>query len=481
MKGSSFDKIGLEVEGVTNPDFEAKKPGSGRGASVEGVKINRLMNGADAEGSAFLAESTVGGEVESFLDSGNRGFFAKMSEDGRGIMAKMYDGLYKIPGVSRIVGKLEIAYNQAWKDRHQEKAVSLLGKMDNIEIKRSVLSQAKKEIESSIEELRRLGVPRVESLQLKLGKIDLEDAELLLKKNEIQSRFEERDNKVKLYANERDEIAGKLIGRYDEKLKPMEQELENLHALRDQADFVASAMEAKHEEKTKEIAVLEEKRTKIAELLKKTGSKDGEIKKTVEPLTSQIRAGQEKIKIEKANLARKQKEINKKIAKLDAKANPYRDKREEFVSVTKDRPLDVSVETRKRSREFTGKEKVGSHSREEAEAGLIEEVEAPSSVEDSRGAEDAESGRELDKRMTLGDYISSFNLYLEEKGSPEAKKMIIDPKDLVKGAVFLSKDSKMDFGRFKDVLQKYLKFKKIPLNGFEESIKGVQAKLEAEK
>ena len=52
-----------------------------------------------------------------------------------------------------MVGKLEIAYNQYWIDRHEEKAVEQKGRMDGFDVKIGALDHAKSEIESMIENL----------------------------------------------------------------------------------------------------------------------------------------------------------------------------------------------------------------------------------------------------------------------------------------------------------------------------------------
>ncbi len=57
--------------------------------------------------------------INSFLSNENKSFFEKMSDKGIKIAGRVYKGLYDIPIINRVVGKLEIAYNQFWIDRHQ--------------------------------------------------------------------------------------------------------------------------------------------------------------------------------------------------------------------------------------------------------------------------------------------------------------------------------------------------------------------------
>jgi hypothetical protein len=106
------------------------------------------------------------------LSPENQIFFNKMSESGKKIANQVYEGLYKIPGIKRVVGKLEIAYNQFWLERHEKKALEFKNKMDGFDIKIRALDQSKKEIESVIENLKQQNIPGVDSLQLKLKDID---------------------------------------------------------------------------------------------------------------------------------------------------------------------------------------------------------------------------------------------------------------------------------------------------------------------
>lgn len=500
MSEPSFDDVAKKVDGGLQGSFENEHGGisgsvdakpAGKNEGADAGEWARGLGVEDApaertEGHETGRESGMG-NIDGFFDEKNKGFFGRMSEKGKGIISGAYEGLYKIPGVSRIVGKMEIAYNQFWMDRHEKKAVSLKGKMDGLDAQLGALGQAKQEMEGNIKELQRLGVPKVESLQLKLKDIDRQSAELLSKKDATQSKFEARDNKVKLYANERDGIADRLIGRYDEKLKPMEQELEKMQTCRDQVDLLATVMEVRHNEQTTKINGIESKKTQIEEILRKTGTSEREIKKTVASLSEQVSQGREKMKKERENLKQRQDEINRKIAKLDAKANPYRDKREQFMRVKEGRPLDIKAETRKRGEEFKGREETEAHTREEASVSSTEDREGSANVgtrsvrEEGGSYQEAEYSPEEDKRPTVADHISALNAYLQENGSKEEKKMLVDPRDFVRSVkMLLSQDSRLDFEDFKKVLGKYYKYKKISLGNLDKVSKAARERIESQ-
>lgn len=388
-----------------------------------------------------------------------------MSEKGAKIANQVYEGLHKIPGVNRIIGKLEIAYNQFWIDRHQEKAVEFKLKIGELNLRVGVLDKSKKEIESVIEDLKQQNIPGVESLQLKLQDIERQKVELLNEKDKIQSKFEARDNKIKLYTNERDRVADKLINRYEEKLKPMEAELERLQTYRDHLDLLAAVTETKHKEQLAKLDNIEKKKNQIEEALRRAGMSEGEIRRfeAIKQLEEILRGGREKLRIEKENLARRKAEIDEKIARVDAKANSYRDKREEFVRVKAGRPIKIGVAPRQKSAEFEGEEIVKAHPRSETvyeESSVSADVEMESEIE-------KESTKEDKERLEISAYINGWNTFLKENFKDSAK--LVNLKDFLKSTSLL-KNYRLDFKDFKNILGKYLKYRKIPMDQFNQSI-----------
>jgi hypothetical protein len=414
--------------------------------------------------------------VTTVLSSENQRFFHNIPERGRDFAGQIYETLHEIPGINRIVGKLEIAYNQFWIDRHQEKAIKFKEKMDGLDLRVGAFDQSKKEIESVIENLKSQNIPGVESLQIKLQDIDRQKAGLLNEKDKTQSKFEAGDNKLKLYTNERDRVADKLIERYEEKLKPMEVELERLSTFRDQTDMLITVAEERHKKQLAKLSDIEKEKTQLEKSLRRAGTSEKEIRKldAIKQLDKVLADGRKKVRIEKANLARRKAEINEKIAKVDAKANPYRDKREEFVRVKEGRPIKIDVAARQRGVEFKGVEETQAHSRSEAayETGSAStEVERKSEIEE-------ESVEDKEKLQTIV-FISSWNTFLKETYNDTAK--FIDAKDFLQ-ETGLSENYRLDFKDFKNILGKYLKYRKLSVDQFNQSIdKFFEQKVKIEK
>lgn len=427
--------------------------------------VETITEGAE-EFKGNKSQETVGA-ASNFLNSENKSFLDRMSEGGKKIANQVYEGLYKIPGVNMVVGKLEIAYNQLLVDKHEEKSVDLKKKMDGLDLKSGAFEQSKKEIEVAIEDLKSQNIPGAESLQLKIKVIDQQKKNLLNEKDKIQSKFEARENKAKLFTNERDKVADRLIGRYNEKLRPMEKELENLQTCKDQVDLVVAVTEVKHKEQIAKLDDIEKRKTKIEGALRGTGMSEKEIRKfeAVKTLEEHLSKGRENIKIEKEKLAQKNTEISAKIAKADARANPYRDKREEFVRVKEGRPLKMNVPARERGQESADIEEVTSHARaERSEYELHRTHEQGSSMET-----EGEATEEGEERLKTTDCISTWNSFIE-KAYGKTHKGLIDQEDFLRSTK-LSKGYELDFKDFKNILKKYYKSRKIPVDDrFVESI-----------
>ena len=417
-------------------------------------------------------------KIASNFNPENRKTFERMSEQAKNIANQVYEGLYKTPGINKIVGKLEIAYNQLWIDKHQEKAAKLKEKIDGFDLRINALNQSEKEIKLAIEDLKQQNIPGVESLQIKIQDIERQKEELLNKKDRVQSKFEERENKLKLYVNERDLVADRFITHYEEKLEPLESELKKLQNYRNQLDLLAVVTEAKYKEQSAKLDNLRKKKVQIENTLHHAGMSEKEIRKNeaIKQFEKIILENQKKIRsdysLEKEKLTRSKAEINKKIAKVDAKANPYRDKREEFVRIKERRPIRMEVAPRQKE-EFKDEEKIEAHPR-------IEVRPVEKSIPNKSGAEKEPKNKE---KLPISDLLHYWNNFLREVYKNEA--MLIDEKDFLRDflqLINLPKDSKLDFEDFKDVLGKYLKSRKLSKKQFKQSIdKFFEKKIKSKK
>ena len=419
-------------------------------------------------------ETQDGRDAGHYFSSENKSLYERFSEGAKKIVNQVYEGLYRIPGVRRVVGKLEIAYNQFWIDRHQAKAIQHREEIDRIGLSIAECEASRKRTEAAIEYLESQNLP-VESLQIELQKTGRESTRFQNKQDQAQSSFEERYNMLRLYTSERDRVASRFIERYEEKLRPMEAELESLSTCRDETDLRVAVTEFRHKKKLTE---LEERKARIEECLRQTNRfSEEKIRKNpaIRKMNKMLADARKEIRVERETLARRKAEIDRRIAKVDAKANPYRDKREEFVRVIEGRPIKIDVAARQKGEEFKGKEETQAHPRREgkSEEKTREhsrrkgESEEETRAHSRRESESKGESTEDKEQLQVADFIGGWNKFLKETYKDAAE--LIDAKDFLK-ATCLSGDEKLDFKDFKNFLGKYLKYRKLPVGRFSQSI-----------
>lgn len=416
--------------------------------------------------------------VDSSLNPENKNFFKKMSEGGRAIAGQVFEaagrtsektreglskipgetaeGIYNIPGVARILGKMEITYNQFWADKHEEKALGLKDKMDNFDLKTKTLEGAQKDLEEKIKAFKKSGFP-VGSLDLGLRDIERQKEEIAKKRDVIQSRFEARDSNRKLYINERDRVADKLINRYEKKLQPFEKTIEDLKISRDQLDLASTIAEIKNEQKEEEYKKLEQDIKVAEESLRASGKKEWTIgrDKTLKLVRAEIIKGRKEIAERRESITKERFELNRKIAEVDKKANPLRDKKREFVRIKQRRPIDTNVKPREREKNTSFEEESKDYKRE------VSPEEIPSGTFED-GAEEIED-LEIKEVLPLPVLISIWNNHLKASSKVENfQSKLINVKDFVKAQQMFG-EVDLSFKDFKKILESYYDFKKISI------------------
>lgn len=465
-------------------DNEAEtEPADNKTIDIQGFKMNIDDS---VETSAQIARPEKGGNPEAegkvpevkwsieMLSVQNKSIWERMSERGKKFFSDIYDSAKsKLPDPASFLGKIGIAYNQLWMNKHEEKAAKLKGMMDKIEMQRGALEKAKDEISRVVENLKKQGIPGSESLQVKMRVLEQKDAKFLNKKDKIQSKFEDRDNRLALYKNDRDRIAKSFISKYDQKLSPVESEL---RGLKKELAEVCTAGEERLKGCTEQIAGWEKQKESIRAAYKLAGDSDRQIRKdsAVKMLDRLIKSSQKNTaKLEKM-LSQKKASINEEIARLDKNINPCRDRRETFVRATGIRPVRAEVGSREKGVVSSQEEGVRSSSREKEESAVVdsdermdesEKKDEEEKEEDQKNENSAdskvESSVEKEKKAEVYLFINAFNQKLERK-LKEKPEFIINQKEFLK-INRIEKDIKVNRKEFSIMLDKYYKKKKLNL------------------
>ena len=402
--------------------------------------------------------------VEDVLSEQNKGFFSKMSEKASSILNGAYEGLYKIPIVNQFVGKLEIGYNQFWADKHEEKAVALKGEADAYDIRMGGLEDAKRGLLAVVDELKRTGgMTGSEKISLKINDLDRQMADFKTKKEKIQTKLEAKNEKVSGYMRDRDDVANKLIEFYDSKLEPMEKKLEKLDSEKNEHELAVTVTELKHRELEESLSSIEKNKEISERGLKLSGMSDKEIENfaPIKELNIQIREAREKMKKEMEALDERSRAIDKKVADVNAKANPKRDERNEFVRVTQRGRVDTSAPEKVDEIPFEGRTDVDPRtgdplSREE----YVERTRARNIVGlDNAPDSEPESGEvERGELAPLDDFINSWN---DLPGDVRDNDLLpkIDPDDFYRTLKRLDGGFKLTSPEFQEVLVGYYRVK----------------------
>lgn len=284
----------------------------------------------------------------------------------KNFFVKAYEKISNLPVVKRVVGKIELAYNQRLADRYQEKSAVLKQKMDQLAVSAGGLQSARAEMEAVIADLRRDGLPGADLLEVRLGAIDKQRDRLLAERDGVQSDFEAADNRAKLHINKRDRIADRFIDDYDARLQPIETEIRKLHGMGSRAQEAIVAAEAQHRIHLRRVTEIESAKARIEAALRLSGKTDAQISKdpAIQSLDASVATIRDNIRDQREALAKRRDAINERIADTDARANPYRDKREAFIRIKAGRPVQIDVAPRTRGPVFRGTETVRSNSRE---------------------------------------------------------------------------------------------------------------------
>lgn len=356
-------------------------------------------------------------------------------------LERMYERLYDIPVVNRLVVRMAIAYNQFWLDQHEIRAVRLRNQIVCLDERIRALEQSLEDIESTTQQLEEPGILVPRSVVRRRQKLGRQIMRLKTRRDALSRKLDKRDNKKSLYTNQRDRIADRLIKQYEERLSPMEKELDKLHEQRLQLELQMVQLEIaykKYLEQGNGSASIQRERKRI--------------RKAIEQLHCEIAV------------------IDKEIARIDKKANRYRDRREYFARIIAQRPLAIYAEEREKSRGLEGLEEVKSHPRKKGASPEAKKA----GVGSEMGVEEVEERGGVEKReelKKLSVWLQEWNQKLSERleilkrsgilGTEDVSKYLVNQNDFFAQVTILKGDDTIDFKDFIKVLRAYFKFRKI--------------------
>jgi len=358
----------------------------------------------------------------------SKGLWEKMSDKGKKLATNFLESIYKMPGINRVAAKMAIAFNQKWVDFYEKKAAKYKDRVEARNQQINAIEEAKKQIDETITYLKQENMPGITSLQLQLKKLDKEKEKILDKKEKLELKFQKNEKERNLFVEKRNNIAERLIGYYDEKLRPLEDCINQIHSEKAELDKLINQTEARHNER---LLFLEEQRRRkmaIEQQLRKVGYSDRKIRNVVKYLEKYLKNGYAQIEKEKEQLKKKSFEIEEKLVKVEMKADPYKKKREEFIRVKERKQIEFTKEGKKEEK-----------------------------VEKSIDSEKTEENADVEKgfKLAVKEIIKQWNEYLEEN---HLNKFLIEPDNFCKKVKVKETtlvDVKDDIMKFKADLENY--------------------------
>jgi hypothetical protein len=413
--------------------------------NFNGPEDNRQVEDAEVVDSTILNNSTNMGEKES-----------KWSVPAS--VSSMFESIKNIPTMNRFTAKIGIAYNQFFIDKKEGKQIDLKDRMDDLDLNLKNLNESKQKMQQVIENLKNGGETGYSSMILEVKNIEKKELEESNKKDRLQSKIEKRENKIKLYTNKRDKIANTMVEKYDKKLSPIEENLENLETERNMLEMFKVGKEAEIEGINDRINFIDKQKQIVVEGLLAQGITADKIDRNIHVIkfTKDVNSYINQILDIRLNIEKRSENINKKIEKADKKANPYKDRRNEFIRITEKRPIKINLEERANLNQNEIREETIEHTRIDNPETNTPKFASFQTTVDSGYQESGD-------RIKFYEILSGYNSAIKEDGNNNG--LLINEAIAYKT---VNRNVKFTKEKFVEFAKAYYQMKKVPKTQYEE-------------
>lgn len=377
-----------------------------------------------------------------------------LSSEGKGVIAKVYENLHAIPGISPVLDRIQIVYSRFWIDRHEQNVARIETDIEKIDVELDAIRASQKALADSAALMQKQGVPGSASEQAAISRLKREADLLVRQKERHKSEREETHHRLHSFFILRDEAADRLIDMYDKRLKPIEAELRILEGGRREAGVDAAAREAQEKEKQAQVSNIEEQLSSIEVSLRAGGMREFQIKNhaSVKPLRESLKKLRGELSAPAprgmfpdalSNFTRE-----RRIAKAMREINVYRDARDDCV-----RAKGVVVKPRKRfAAPGTG---VGTKQRSVPKP----KEKSPRTSRTVEGKTNIKEGPKTPR--TVDEHINAWNKHIESERGAVSSIGTVSKEAIDKWLrdVDLSKIEKVPPKFVEDILNGYFKFK----------------------
>jgi cell division septum initiation protein DivIVA len=288
-------------------------------------------------------------------------------------------------------------------------------------------------------------------------------------RDSLNTALSSNENVKSIYTEKRNSIADRIIGKYDEKIKPAESGLSALEIDRNGLDnkiFVANLrlndLDEKLEEKEGEI------KKRMGALLK--FGLDKEFEQALQPVLDIIKEKRKKISDQKKDLEKKMAEMNKKIGGLDNSANTLKDKRNKYIRM-KERGISLGVPKRETLANHQDRFRTSEYSsNQEYTSKALDDLYIVRTAEINRGSENKEY---IESKKTISEQVALWNNFLNgfstnKKNKKVVESLIIDLagiNNFMHDVNFGAKDLKFNQKDFIGIVERYFRNINLLSNG----------------
>ena len=199
---------------------------------------------------------------------------------------------------------------------------------------------------------------------------------------------------------------------------------------------------------------LERTKSEILEALLASGKSESKASRNtvIKSLEKQIENRRSKIAKNRGELEKKQREINERIAKIDAQAEPYRDRRDQLIRVKEGRPIDLDLQERTALENNKRVEETSYHVR-----GVSHEIDSYSP--DISSVDTSSSYLEQEQKVSLSERILGYNKNIEDK---KMNKNLLVDINFLSNNLGLNKGTNVSKAMYRRIIEQYYKVKKVP-------------------
>jgi len=393
----------VEDKGGTEEQInEAEQLGNELGEAID-EEVNKFLTEVGTEREEVIPETVPEREeaTEEQIDPLMRVNFTAIEEENKPLIDRMSEAaqrlVYSLYEKARMntIDKIKVAFNNKLYDWHDSRSLNLSSQLNEVNeqirnLEERISSQEKAYSLLEKRFAKYLPIGRSGELEKERQQIEKRIENLKNRRDKLQSRLEDRNNKKAVFDNGRKYIIEDVTDRIKEQLDPYKKRIDNLQESKETLDREIDIFRRDKEGHMKDIKKLEEE-------LKSIPSRT--IRRQIREIINSIRA---EIKISDREIKSRMRDranIEKRLAKINSKANYWKDLANNFARVSQRNVIYPEIGTRERVEVDISRREISVRPREEnAEQYVYEENPFGES-------------REEEKNFSPYNYVKTWNTY----------------------------------------------------------------------